>query len=55
LAIRTAENISKAEPFFIQKKKIHDSLDRSLGDRNLMNEEKLNKIAHVTRQLEILR
>jgi hypothetical protein len=45
LTHRTAEHISKAEPFFNTKKKLHESLDGKLNERNMLNDEKLAKIA----------
>lgn len=40
LTHRTAEHISKAEPYFINKKKIHEILDAKLIERNQYNDEK---------------
>jgi hypothetical protein len=47
LTHRTAEHISKAEPFFIQKKKIHESLEAKLVERNSLNDEKQGRIVNI--------
>lgn len=55
LTHRTAEHISKAEPFFVQKKKVHENLEGKLFERNNLNDEKQAKIVAIMTQLNTLK
>jgi len=55
LTHRTAEHISKAEPFFVQKKKIHENLEGKLVERNHLNDEKQGRIVNIITSLTTLK